>query len=300
MSDKVYYSVLGVIAVALIGAFVGLVMPTMSEYSEISQKLESRVRSLGQFAGNPPEKLPSETLVEKKQRYQTRWQESVAKARGIHEAREDRIAQPVRRVGGDRAQWVAAYRDAFADLAARYRTSRGLAAEAPVPFAEMEEPEAAHLVRAEKAWRVQSLLIEEVIAGGGEVISYTSTANKSAEQMNRDDPRVNFKFDRVAMKAKLPPSRLSGFLATIVGHPDLDLEIAELVVGKDEKQLIYDLIQREETAVKAEPHAIISIALNVLTWSPEAPAVEEGSDGDEKGEKSGKSDKDEKDREKPR
>jgi len=275
MSDKVFWSILGVILVAVIGLFVGLVSPKMSTYAQKTKELDGRVKAMSKFAGNAPNELPSAALLEAKQGYEREWERSVAAARGFYESRETRIAGPVRQIGGNRANWVAQYRDAFADLATRYRQAHGLAEDAALPFAELEEPgPQADLVQAEKAWRVQSLLLEEVLAGGGEVISYTTQNQKARESQDKEDPRPGFSLDQVTLKAKVPPARLTGFLEKILGHEDLVLEIDRLVVGKDPTSLFYDIVQKKENGTvpdPVEPAVIISLTVNVLTWKPPPP-----------------------------
>jgi len=275
MSDKVFWSILGVILVAVIGLFVGLVMPKMDRYSELSTQLDGRVKAMSKFAGMEPTELPSEALLGAKKSYQSSWQRGVEEARAFYEAREERIAEPVRRIGGNRANWLAQYRDSFAALAARYREARGLAAEEPLPFAELEEPDpAVDLVHYEKSWRVQSLLIEGVIDAGGEMISYAAQQKRAMESQNKEDPRPSFSLDQVTFKAKLPPSKLSGFLHELLAHDELTLEIEELVVGKDSKSLIYDLARKkakETDPDPVEPEVIVSMILNILTWKPEPP-----------------------------
>lgn len=277
MSDKVFWSILGVILVAVIGVFVGVVSPKMTDYSEATAKLDSQLKAMANFAKKAPDELPSETLLEAKRRTEREWQRGIAAARAFYESREGRIGAPVRAIGGNRANWIAKYRDGFAALAARYREARGLAADAALPFAELEEPDAqADLVQAEKSWRVQSLLIGEVIDAGGEVLAYTAQNRRAAESQSKDDKRPSFTLDQVTLKATFPPTRLTGFLERILGDPDLILEVDELVVGKDPKSLIFDVVRKQERGDPdpVEPAIVFSLRLNILTWSPEAPPAE--------------------------
>ena len=93
MSDKTFWGAIGGIIVVWVALFFVLVQPKMSEYDEISGKLQRRVSAMKKFAGADVNELPTPGLLEKKQRYTNTWENNVEAAlevleRHIHGAGE--------------------------------------------------------------------------------------------------------------------------------------------------------------------------------------------------------------------
>ncbi len=272
MSEKVFWSVLGGLLLGFVAALALVVYPKISEYSTASAKLQKEVAKMKKYAKMEPAELPTRALSDKKRVFIEEWQSNVDSARRFHEDREKRLSGSISQ---NKALWEAGYKDDFRTLGERYRLVAKLPDDVELPFKTIENLDEKDLTLAdyEKSWRVQKLLISEIIDAEGTVLEYLTQPGRQRESQNKDDPRPNFKLDQVTLKAKLAPKLLTELLTRVLGHPDLTLELASMVVGKDPRKLIPDVVQVKDSAVGDEPQVVVRLTFNVLTWSPTVAGI---------------------------
>jgi hypothetical protein len=279
MKNKVFGSILGGLFALWVAVFLLVVYPKIQEYGAVKKSLGNRVKSMEKYAKATPEELPTQSLLQKKDQYYGEMERGVDEVKRFHQTRDDRIQ---RDIPASRDLWVARYRDAYDLLGSEYRQATGLAEEQPLPFPRMEKFDEGETADYERAWRVQKLLVGEIIAAGGEVHSYSAASSAKERESNRkDDPRPGFVVDRVTLKGKIPPREMSDFLGHILGDDLLVLEVDGLVVGKDLRAISPEVVQDlpEGAEAPSEPRVLIALDLNVLTWQPEPegePAPDKG------------------------
>ena len=274
MQDKTFWSILGALVLGWIVLFYMLVVGGgMKTYSEKSSSLKSKVRAMKDFAEMAPEDLPTEELLDRKTAEIEAKEKMLADAQQFFIDRENRLFAGA--AINNKAAWEGRYRDQYALLGDEYRRAHPPAEDAEevedLPFALLENKILeGDLSQAERLWRTQKLVVEAVLDAGGDILS-ADPANRStlrsavkAEKAKR--PR--FELDRVNTLAELPATKISPLLATLLAHPELNLEVESLTVGKNPQGLIAEVVREGEEHM-AEPMVFMNLSLNVLKFIPE-------------------------------
>ena len=78
MSDKVFWSLLGAEVVVWIVLFVLLVMPKMSEYDSVTDKLRKQQKSLREYSKRVDRDLPTKDLLDAEEKFNASWEKQCA------------------------------------------------------------------------------------------------------------------------------------------------------------------------------------------------------------------------------
>ena len=276
MNDKTFWSILGALLLGwVVLLYVLVIGGAMQDYDKASKELESKVKAMKDFSEDGPSELPTETLLERKERLITAYENNVGNAQAFFTSREDRVDASIK---PSRDLWLANYRDEYDALMRRYNElhpagepqNGGRGKEDP--FDKIKESLADDRPRAERMWRTQRLLVGKVIDAGGKLESCKFGADRN------QDRREPFALDNVTLSGAVPPSAIPEMLESILSHSDLALEIDRLVIGKDMSQLTDELVielPSPDAEGPEEPPVLIKLTVNILKYDPQETSEEE-------------------------
>ncbi len=280
MSEKIFWGSLGAILLGWIVIFFLVVWGQIGHYETVSAQLAKNVNAMKKYSKRSPEELPTERILEKLTRYNQSWKKNVDDAVDFFESREARLKSGM--PSQNKNSWLAGYRDSYESLAKDYRASLSLEADDDLPFEKIEienngnEYQLEDLLRAERQWLVQQLVISEVIAAGGSVSEFETIDKRKRDDLNEDvDPRKDFDLDRITIQVKMPPSRITRLIHKALDHSLLNMELNSILVGKDQAALIGDVVFKVDAEGEriAEPPVMAWMVWSVLAWKPtDSPA----------------------------
>ncbi len=264
MNDKLFWSLLGVILLGWIVLFLFMVVPKMNEYDAVTKKLSSEKRAIQKYAEMDSSMLPTEDLVEAKEKFLTRWRRQIDRAEQFHENRSILFAEGAI---SDLSAWATRYRDNFESLQSRYSQHTGHqfdAEDKDPPFEIMDDiSDPGQVEKYERRWKVQKDLVDRIIAIPGASIDELTIAKKTTRKSNQADSGVF----PVVFFAKVPPASVGSLVDGLLRHTYVDFEVKHLAIAKDKAGLIFDVVEELEegsAGIGSEPVVLLLIEMNVL------------------------------------
>ncbi|MGA1203359.1 MAG: hypothetical protein ACO4BJ_10315 [Planctomycetota bacterium] len=281
MNDKTFWTILGVILVGWLALFFLLIFNgKMAVYSQTTSELEKSVSKMKTYAKKSLEELPTEDLLETRQTELQRQERALAAAQEFFTSREEKLS---RELPPTPARWGALYLDAFQELKARYgeiegtRNDEGEILFDVTPF-EAQSITGDELAWADRLWRTEAWLLDQVISRGGKVVEMDGRVKKTdSGRRGRETSEDHEYFSRQSVSAtvKVPPSAIGEILGGILEHDDLILEVASFEVEKDTDALVYSFVLPEDQKIEEEPHVVLTLSVDVLMFHPKPDASEE-------------------------
>jgi len=264
MNDKLFWSLLGVILGGWILLFLFMVVPKMNEYDAVTRKLSSEKRAIQKYADMDSSKLPTEDLVEAKEKFLTGWRRQINIAEQFHENRSNLFA-----VGAisDLSAWATRYRDSFESLQSRYSQHTGHQFDAEnkdPPFAIIDDiSDPGQVEKYERYWKVQKDLVDRIIPISGASIDGLMIAKKTTRKSSQADSGAF----PVVMFAKVPAASVGSLIDGLLSHTYVDFEVKHLAIAKDQSGLIFDVVEEVEdgaAGIGSEPVVLLLLEMDVL------------------------------------
>ena len=263
MTNRVFWSVLGVILFGWIVLFFLFVWPKMQAYEDVTKKLSRSNKAIQKYARMDAEQLPTEDLVEAQEKYLNNWRKQIDRAEQFH---SNRAALFVEGVVSDLSSWSTRYRDDFDLLESRYRKHVGIDDAVELPFAVQEDTnDSSQIAAYERRWRVQKDLVDRIISIRGASIEELIIDRKT-RRSRVDETGGLIKFP-VTLRAFVPPTRVGSIVDGLLRHNFIDFEVRHLAMSKDRESLLYEVVEQVGENVEgldSEPSVRLLLELDVI------------------------------------
>lgn len=266
MKTNVFWTIVITILVAWIGLMAFVIFSKGGEASKAESSLRSKVSKMGGYANMDAAELPTEDLVVAKRAFLANQERELEAAKRVFQDRDAKFEMvPTRKLD----EWQAINEDRYNRLEEKYREYAELPGDEKTPFPKFDL-RANEIIPAEKAWKAMEFVVNAVMDRNGRIVDY-----KPQSKIQMMPALPDFDRSRYEVRADLPPSAVPGLTEALLGHPYINFEVNELIIGKVRENLKNRLVERieGEGQPSPEPRVRVLITLDVLDWNPKPEAA---------------------------
>lgn len=287
MNDRVFWFLLGALALGWVPVYFLVLAPQSGEASEKEDAVQRKVRHMEKYARLSAEAIPTEARVKLVEDARKEVELGLDDLTKFYEERDRAFERLLNDVPPtDPGRWKAAYLDAYSKLVEEYRAQTGLPTDQRVPFAMLNTNSDA-LIDFQKLWRIQETIVRTTLKYGGQVLRYNSREReRGSGAAPAKGPKDKELFARIGTEVEvlLPPARVNDFVGDLLVDPAVTFEMARLEVGKLKGSLKLAVVETREAepdpavagsdeATEVEPLARVAFAVDALDWTGEAKAA---------------------------